>query len=154
MTWAKKGEKWNHWENVGLCRCPRSASVSAEPCPGPLPAPSTQPFQGDRILKTRLGVIHGVITERVMAIVSQALLTIAIIRVFSSSISIAKVVSLGLLMNDAAGGLFINQSIPSGWKSAVISFSLWVNLNKFSCIPRWGITAFTVTVATYTKCEK
>lgn len=51
-----------------------------------------------------------------MAIVSQALPTIAIIRVFSGSISIAKVVSLALLMNDAAGGLFINQteSIPSG----------------------------------------
>lgn len=51
-----------------------------------------------------------------MAIVSQALLTIAIIRVLSGSVSIAKVASLGLLMNSATGGLFMSpaKSIPSG----------------------------------------
>lgn len=56
--------------------------------------PSSPPFQGDTILKTRLLMIHGVIMGRVMAIVSQAQLTIAIrgVAFFSGSITIAKAV--------------------------------------------------------------
>lgn len=47
--------------------------------------------------------------ERVMAIVSQARLTMAIIGVsfFRGSITIAKAVSLGLLMYNRTGGPFI-----------------------------------------------
>lgn len=61
-----------------------------------LPAPSAPLFQGDRILKTRLLVIHGVIMGRVMAIISQAPLTIAItcVSFFRGSTTVANAVSL------------------------------------------------------------
>lgn len=67
---------------------PLPSSVDLRP---KLPSP---PFQGDTILKTRLLMIHGVIMGRVMAIVSQAQLTIAIrgVAFFSGSITIAKAV--------------------------------------------------------------